>query len=221
MAFTDKIVLDEFLNGSQMNSKIYQTLLFLQDNNDNGRAYIRVQPLAIFNHAYKICDLVMAEPHPELLLDRLWHRSEEEFLADEVNVVYCCVYVILSFTGSGNTGMVYFLTRLRQKIDYKYLSVFEPLLEEELTDFPALPKSFSKLKAQGAKIDDLNERELFYTGMRRRSCWSMSRKEKLLLICLAVGRAGRSSLWRSWYMRTRMARWSRIPTQSGNSRTSL
>lgn len=163
MAFTDKLVIDEFLDGSQMNSKIYQTLLFLQDNNDNGRAYIRVQPLAIFNHAYKVCDLVMAEPHPELLLDRLWHRSEEEFLTDEVNVVYCCVYVILSFTGSGNTGMVYFLTRLRQKIDYKYLSVFEPLLEEELTDFPALPKSFAKLKAQGAKIEDLNERELFYT----------------------------------------------------------
>lgn len=163
MSFEERLNIDEFLEGNQMNSKIYQTLLYLQDNSDNGRAFIRVQPLTIFNHVYSICDLVMAEKHPELFVDRLWHRTEEDFLLDEVHVIYCCVYVVLSFTGTGNTGMVYFLTRLRQKIDAKYFSVFEPMLEEELSDFPALPKSFAQLKAKGEKILDLNERELFYT----------------------------------------------------------
>lgn len=46
--------------------------------------------------------------------------------------------------------------------------VFEPLLEEELYDFPQLPKSFSKLKTAGDKITDLNERELFYTNYMTR-----------------------------------------------------
>lgn len=43
------------------------------------------------------------------------------------------------------------------------MSIFEPLLEEELNDFPVLPKSFARLKSQGDKIEDLNDRELFYT----------------------------------------------------------
>ena len=66
-------------------------------------------------------------------------------------------------TCSNNPNMVFFLTRVRQRVDEKYFTVFEPLLEEELCDFPELPKSFNRLKSKGDKIEDLNERELFYT----------------------------------------------------------
>ena len=37
MAFEKKLSIDDYLNGSQLNSKLYQTLLFLQDNDENGR----------------------------------------------------------------------------------------------------------------------------------------------------------------------------------------
>lgn len=88
----------------------------------------------------------------------------EQFIAPEVSVIFSCVYIVLSFTGSNNPNMVFFLTRIKQLIDQRYFRVFEPLLEEELYDFPQLPKSFSKLKTAGDKITDLNERELYYTN---------------------------------------------------------
>ena len=163
MAFEKKLSIDYYLEGNQLNAKLYQTLLFLQDNDDNGRKTIKVNPLVIFNRVYEICDVVKNEAHPEELAGRLWQHTEEEFISDEVNVIYACVYVVLSFTGSGNPNMVFFLTRLKQMVDSRYMSVFEPLLEEELTDIPPLPKSFARLKSQGDKIEDLNDRELFYT----------------------------------------------------------
>ena len=163
MAFKKKLSIDDYLVDSQLNSKLYQTLLFLQDNDDNGRKLIKVNPLVVFNRVYEICDFVKTEPHPEEVASRLWQHTEEEFISDEVNVIYACVYVVLSFTGSGNPNMVFFLTRLKQMVDSKYMSIFEPLLEEELNDFPVLPKSFARLKSQGDKIEDLNDRELFYT----------------------------------------------------------
>lgn len=163
MAFEKKLSIDDYLDGSQLNAKIYQILLYLQDNDNNSRKLIKVNPLVIFNRAYEICDFIKDEKHPEELAARLWQHSEQEFISDEVSVIYSCVYIILSFTGSGNPNMVFFLTRLRQMIDSKYLSVFEPLLEEELTDIPVLPKSFARLKTLGDRIDNLNDRELFYT----------------------------------------------------------
>ena len=163
MAFEKKLSIDDYLDGSQLNAKLYQTLLFLQDNDKNERKLIKVNPLVVFNRVYEICDFVKTETHPEEVAGRLWQHTEEEFISDEVNVIYACVYVVLSFTGSGNPNMVFFLTRLKQMVDSKYMSIFEPLLEEELNDFPVLPKSFARLKSQGDKIEDLNDRELFYT----------------------------------------------------------
>lgn len=161
---TDEIYdIDYYLNDNQLNKKLYQTLLFLQDNSENGRVNITIQPLLIFNSSYDICDLVKEEKHPENLTDKLWDRMSQEYTNPELSVLFSVVYVILTFTASNNPNMVFFLTRIKHLINESYFSVFEPLLEEELFDFPELPKSFSKLKSLGDKIDDLDERELFYS----------------------------------------------------------
>lgn len=168
MKYEDKIYIDEFLNGNELNRKLYQVLLFLQDNSDDGRVCVRLQPREIFNRVYEICEFINEEKHPEELASRLWKRMSEQFIAPEVSVIFSCVYIVLSFTGSNNPNMVFFLTRIKQLIDQRYFRVFEPLLEEELYDFPQLPKSFSKLKTAGDKITDLNERELYYTNYMTR-----------------------------------------------------
>lgn len=161
---TDEIYdIDYYLNDNQLNKKLYQTLLFLQDNSENGRVNITIQPLLIFNSSYDICDLVKEEKHPENLTDKLWDRMSQEYTNPELSVLFSVVYVILTFTASNNPNMVFFLTRIKHLINESYFSVFEPLLEEELFDFPELPRSFSKLKSLGDKIDDLDERELFYS----------------------------------------------------------
>ena len=146
MKYEDKIYIDDFLNGNELNRKLYQVLLFLQDNSDDGRICVRLQPKEIFNRVYEICEFISEEKHPEELASRLWKRMSEQFISPEVSVIFSCVYIVLSFTGSNNPNMVFFLTRIKQLIDQRYFKVFEPLLEEELYDFPQLPKSFSKLK---------------------------------------------------------------------------
>ena len=168
MKYEDKIYIDDFLNGNELNRKLYQVLLFLQDNSDDGRLCVRLQPKEIFNRVYEICEFISEEKHPEELASRLWKRMSEQFISPEVSVIFSCVYIVLSFTGSNNPNMVFFLTRIKQLIDQRYFKVFEPLLEEELYDFPQLPKSFSKLKTAGDKITDLNERELYYTNYMTR-----------------------------------------------------
>ena len=168
MKYEDKIYIDDFLNENELNRKLYQVLLFLQDNSDDGRICVRLQPKEIFNRVYEICEFISEEKHPEELASRLWKRMSEQFISPEVSVIFSCVYIVLSFTGSNNPNMVFFLTRIKQLIDQRYFKVFEPLLEEELYDFPQLPKSFSKLKTAGDKITDLNERELYYTNYMTR-----------------------------------------------------
>ena len=168
MKYEDKLYIDDFLSGNQLNGRLYQILLYLQDNSDDGRVCVRLQPKVIFNRAYEICEFIKDEKHPEELAKQLWNKSESQFLAPEVSVIFCCVYIILTFTGSANPNMVFFLTRIRQLIAPEYFRVFEPLLEEELYDFPELPKSFVRLKTAGDKIENLNERELYYTDYMTR-----------------------------------------------------
>ena len=168
MKYEDKIYIDDFLNENELNRKLYQVLLFLQDNSDDGRICVRLQPKEIFNRVYEICEFISEEKHPEELASRLWKRMSEQFISPEVSVIFSCVYIVLSFTGSNNPNMVFFLTRIKQLIDQRYFKVFEPLLEEELYDFPQLPERFSRLKTAGDKITDLNERELYYTNYMTR-----------------------------------------------------
>jgi len=161
--YTFKTSIDDYIDKSELNSRIYQILLYLQDNTANGRHKLKRQPLEIFNQAYAICEELQSEKHPEELAIPIWNRIRQLFLSYETSVIFSCVYIILYFAEKGNPNMIYFLNRIKQKIDSIYFQEFEPLLKEELTYLTALPVSFEFLKTEADKISDLDKRELFYT----------------------------------------------------------
>jgi hypothetical protein len=145
-----------------LNARIYQILLYLQDNKENGRYYLKRQPLEIFNQAYAICDELQNLKHPEELAVPVWNKIRQSFLSYETSVIFSCVYIILCFAEKDNPNMKYFLNRIKQKIDSIYFQEFEPLMKEELTYLTALPINFEFLKTEADKIPDLDRRELFY-----------------------------------------------------------
>jgi hypothetical protein len=161
--YTPKTVIDDYIDKGELNSRIYQILLFFQDNKENGRFKLKRQPLEIFNQAYAICEELQSVKHPEELAQPLWDKLRQLFLSYETSVIFSCVYVILSFISKENPNMRYFLNRIKQKINSIYFQEFEPLLKEELTYMTALPASFEQLKTEADKIQDLDKRELFYT----------------------------------------------------------
>ena len=161
-SYTPKLVIDDYIDKNELNSRIYQILLYLQDNTANGRHKLKRQPLEIFNQAYAICEELQGIKHPEELAIPVWNRIRQLFLSYETSVIFSCVYIVLYFAEKGNPNMIYFLNRIKQKIDSVYFQEFEPLLKEELTYFTALPVSFEFLKTEADKISDLDKRELFY-----------------------------------------------------------
>jgi len=161
--YAPKTTIDEYIDKSELNSRIYQILLYLQDSTANGRHKLKRQPLEIFNQAYVICEELKKVKHPEETVVPIWDRLRNSFLSYETSVIFSCVFVILSFTSKGNPNMKYFLNRIKQKIDSIYFQEFEPLLKEELTYITALPASFEFLKSEADKIPDLDKRELYYT----------------------------------------------------------
>jgi hypothetical protein len=161
--YTPKTIIDEYIDKSELNSRIYQILLYLQDSKENGRYKLKRQPLEILNQAYAICEELQSKKHPEELVQPFWDKLRQLFLSYETSVIFSCVYVILFFTSKDNPNMRYFLNRIKQKIDSIYFQEFEPLLKEELTYITALPASFEFLKTEADKIQDLDKRELFYT----------------------------------------------------------
>lgn len=161
--YTPKTSIDEYIDKSELNSRIYQTLLYLQDSTANGRHKLKRQPLEIFNQAYAICEELQAEKHPEETAVPIWDKMRNVFLSYETSVIFSCVYVILFFSSKKNPNMKYFLNRIKQKIDSIYFQEFEPLLKEELTYITTLPANFEFLKIEADKISDLDKKELFYT----------------------------------------------------------
>ena len=140
----------------------------MQDNNQDNRYYLKRQPLEVFNTAYMICDKVRKIKHPEELANKISDEIRHTFLAYETSIILSCVYVILSFTSKENQNMMYFLIRIRQRIQDNYFTVFEPLLKDELTFFPNLPNDFEFIKSEADKIENLDKRELYYTDFLTR-----------------------------------------------------
>jgi len=161
--YAPKTSIDEYIDKSELNSRIYQILLYLQDNKENGRYYLKRQPLEIFNQAYAVCNELKNVKHPEELAVPVWNKIRQSFLSYETSVIFSCVYIFLYFAEKDNPNMKYFLNRIKQKIDSIYFQEFEPLLKEELTYITALPASFEFLKSEADKISDLDKRELYYT----------------------------------------------------------
>ena len=161
--YPPKTSIDEYIDKSELNSRIYQVLLYLQDSTANGRHKLKRQPLEIFNQTYAICKELQQDKHPEETAIPIWDKIRHSFLSCETSIIFSCAYVILYFAEKDNPNMKYFLSRIKQKIDSIYFQEFEPLLKEELTYITALPASFEFLKSEADKIQDLDKKELYYT----------------------------------------------------------
>jgi hypothetical protein len=74
--YTPKTTIDEYIDKSELNSRIYQILLNLQDNTANGRHKLKRQPLEIFNQAYAICEELQVEKHPEEKAIQIWGKLQ-------------------------------------------------------------------------------------------------------------------------------------------------
>ncbi len=162
MKFTPRIEIDEYIENNELNARIYQVLLHLQDTKDNNRYYLKRCPLAIFNQSYAICEQVKSIKHPENEVKIIYSTVRDHFLAYETSIIFSCVYLILSFNEKENSNIRFFLNRIKQKLDPIYFCEFEPLLKEELTLLGELPLSFKQLKIAAENNHDLNEKELFY-----------------------------------------------------------
>jgi hypothetical protein len=63
--FTPKKSIDAYIDNNELNSRIYEVLLYLHDCETCQKNKLMRQPLEIFNHAYAICEELQQEKHPE------------------------------------------------------------------------------------------------------------------------------------------------------------
>jgi hypothetical protein len=162
--FTPKTNIDEYIDNNELNSRIYDALLKLKGCKSCNQHWLKREPLEIFNRAYAICDELQFDEHPELLGALIWDRlRDSDYLVCETNIIFSCVYVILTFSETENKNMKHFLALFKHIIDKGYFKEFEPLIGEELTYITPLSTNFEFLQTEGDKIQDLNQRELFYS----------------------------------------------------------
>jgi hypothetical protein len=154
--------IDAYIDGNELNSKIYQILLYLRDYKDDKHCKLKRKPLEIFNQVYAICEEIQSIKHPEEIVGATWKRTRSKFLPCETSIIFSCVYIILYFTEHSNPNIKYFLNRIILKIDPICFQRFEPLLKDEVNYMATLSENFEFLKAEADKISDLNQRELFY-----------------------------------------------------------
>jgi hypothetical protein len=163
-AYKPKTNIDDFINESELNSRIYQILLYLEDSEENGREKLKTEPLEIFNQVYAICHELKAEKRPEEKVESVWGKIQEKFPPNETSIIFSCAYFVLYFTESEHPHMKYFLKRIVLRIDSVYFQEFEPLLRADTANITALPANFAFVKAEADKIEDLNQRKLFYAN---------------------------------------------------------
>jgi hypothetical protein len=161
--FNPKTTIDGYIDNSELNSRIYEILLRLNDCETCEQHQLKREPLEIFNEAYAICDELQPAKYPELAALAIWERlRENNYLVCETNIIFSCVYMILLFSVSENKNMKHFFARFKYKIDTGYFKEFELLIGEELTYITPLSTDFEFLHTEGNKRQDLNQRELFY-----------------------------------------------------------
>jgi hypothetical protein len=159
--YKPKKSIDDYIENNELNSRIYEVLLCLNDRKTCEKNRLKKEPLKIFNQAYIICWELQKEKHPEQIALEIWERVRSKNLLCETNIIFSCVYVILFFSVEKNPNMKFFFSRIRQRIDRCYFQDFEPLIREELTNITAQTTDFEQLKKQADQITDLDERELF------------------------------------------------------------
>lgn len=162
MTFVKRHDINEFISDNELNSRIYDILLYLQDSCKNGRIPLKRKPLEIFNQAYCLCEILAAEKYPENCIHALWNKTSEQFLDYETNIIFSCVCVILSFSETNNNNIPHCVQRIKNIVNSSYFSEFENVLNEDLSLTPELPKNFKQLKEQADLISNTSEKLLFY-----------------------------------------------------------
>lgn len=162
MTFIKRHDINEFISNNELNSRIYDILLYLQDSCKNGRIPLKRKPVEILNQAYYLCDILQSEKYPENSIHSLWNKTSEQFLDYEINIIFSCVCVILSFTETDNDNIPHCVQRIKNIVSDNYFSEFENILNEDLELIPELPKNFKQLKEQANLMSTPNEKLLFY-----------------------------------------------------------
>lgn len=162
-SYKPKLELDEFIDNDELNTQIYGALLTLQDGTQN-RYKMKRDIIYIFNKMYEMCHIIRNEKHPEMYAPDYWSMIRAEHLSYETSIIFSGVYLILSLRPSTQTNLSFCLSRIKTKIDSAYFEPFEPILNngKAYADGKTLPASFSFLKSEADKIENLGERELFY-----------------------------------------------------------
>ena len=75
MTFIKRHDINEFISNNELNSRIYDILLYLQDSCKNGRIPLKRKPVEILNQAYYLCDILQSEKYPENSIHSLWNKT--------------------------------------------------------------------------------------------------------------------------------------------------
>ncbi len=162
MTFVKRHDINEFIADNELNSRIYDVLLLLQDNSKNGRIRLKRKPLEIFNQAYYLCDILLSDEHPENSVHALWNKTSEQYVDFEINIIFSCVCVILSFSDTDNKNISHCIHRIKNIVNNIYFMEFEHILNEDLSLTHSLPKSFKMLKEQADSILNPTDKLVFY-----------------------------------------------------------
>lgn len=165
--YKPKFSLEDFIEGNELNNQIYGVLLDLQDGH-NVQYKLKKDIVYMFNCIYAMCYKISSQKHPEQFAPNYWNELRCENLSYETSIIMSAVYVILSLKNDSN--LAHCLRRIRTQIDPSYFAAFEPILNNGMayTDSRTLPADFSFLKSEADKIEDLNERELYYQEYKAR-----------------------------------------------------
>ncbi len=161
--FKPILSLDEYIDNNELNMQMYGVLLLLQDG-DSNRYKLKLDILYVFNKIYELCYTVKTQKYPEQFFYNDWNSIRSNHTSYETSIIFSGAYVILSLQPKTVNNLNHYLSRAKNKIDPIYFEVFEPILinGKAYNDNRTLPPDFSFLKSEADKIENLDERELYY-----------------------------------------------------------
>lgn len=183
-SFRPPSVIADYIDNNELNSSLYQTLLYFKVNTEIGR--LECSPLEILNQAYLLCEEIQNELHPEELILDIWERTAKKYLPSETSIIFSCVYFILIFSDQKNKKMIFFLNCIKGRIAPLYFQKFESGYTEMLLSLGRLSINFENVKKKADTIINLQNRELFYTELLILHKQEMCNGDPLQLISLEI-----------------------------------
>lgn len=170
--FERKDSIEGYISNNKFNKDLYYAILSIPNDEFDlaSESYpIKLDELFVFNRAYEICNDLKKAESPLSSLEMLYNNvldgstSYGKFKKYQ-NVIFCCVYVILSESKSSNQHIELCLPKIKSLVDKDIFQHFEPLLNRNsITQLT--PNTFEQIKKQANEIADLNERIIFLDGV--------------------------------------------------------